>query len=395
MNVFSFIDFSDYKCYNDKGDSMVYLDYSATTPVNPDVLDSFNKVSLNYIGNPNSLHRLGVEANNIINEATEQIADFLNVKPSEIIYTSGSSESNNLAIKGIALKYKNRGNHIITTSMEHSSINGPLNFLMDNGFEVDFVRLDSSGLVDISDLKRLIKDTTILVSINSINSELGLRQPIEEIGKLLKDYPKLFFHVDMTQSIGKINIPLNDVDLASFSAHKIYGLKGVGCLIKKDKINLEPLIHGGKSTTIYRSGTPATGLICSISKALRLALTDLDNKYNSVLSVNKYLIDGLSKYDKVFINSNENCIPHMLNISVIGVKPETLLHALEEDDIFISTQSACSSNTTISKAVYNLTHDSDRASSSIRISLSYLTTKNEIDLFLVSFDKIYNRLVVK
>ena len=138
-----------------KGDSMVYLDYSATTPVNTEVLDSFNKVSLNYIGNPNSLHRLGIEANNIINEATEQIALLLNIKPSEIIYTSGSSESNNLAIKGIALKYKNRGNHIITTPMEHSSINGPLNFLMDNGFEVDFVKLDSNGLVDIDNLKSL------------------------------------------------------------------------------------------------------------------------------------------------------------------------------------------------------------------------------------------------
>ena len=374
---------------------MVYLDYSATTPVNPDVLDSFNKVSLNYIGNPNSLHRLGVEAKGIIDEATSQIASLLNVKTSEIIYTSGSSESNNLAIKGIALKYKNRGNHIITTPMEHSSINGPLNFLMDNGFRVDFVNLDSNGLVDIEHLKSLICDDTILVSINSINSELGLRQPIEEIGDLLKDYPKLFFHVDMTQSIGKINIPLDNVDLVSFSAHKIYGLKGVGCLIKKDGINLEPLIHGGKSTTIYRSGTPATGLICSISKALRLALEDLDKKYEHVMEVNKYLSDGLSKYDKVFINSNSNCIPHMLNISVIGIKPETLLHALEEDDIFISTQSACSSNTTISKAVFNLTHDNDRAASSVRVSLSYLTTRDEIDYFLKSFDKIYNRLVLK
>ncbi len=372
---------------------MIYLDYSATTPVSEEVLKSFCEVSRKYIGNPNSLHRLGTEANEMINKATNQIAKLLNVKPSEIIYTSGSSESNNLAIKGIAEKYKNRGNHIITTQFEHSSINGPLNYLSDNGFEVDIVKLDENGLVDIENLKSLIKDTTILVSINSVNSEIGLRQPIEEIGEILKEYPKLFFHVDMTQSIGKINIPLDNVDLMSFSAHKIYGIKGIGCLIKKEGINLEPLIHGGKSTTIYRSGTPATGLICSISKALRLALNNLDEKYNHVLEINKYLKENLKKYENVYINSNDYSIPFMLNISVIGIKPETLLHALEQDEIYISTQSACSSNTTLSKAVLSLTNDKKRAESSVRISLSALTTKEEIDTFLKSFDKIYNNLV--
>ena len=372
---------------------MIYLDYSATTPVSEEVLKSFCEVSRKYIGNPNSLHRLGTEANEMINKATNQIAKLLNVKPSEIIYTSGSSESNNLAIKGIAEKYKNRGNHIITTPFEHSSINGPLNYLSDNGFEVDIVKLDENGLVDIENLKSLIKDTTILVSINSVNSEIGLRQPIEEIGEILKEYPKLFFHVDMTQSIGKINIPLDNVDLMSFSAHKIYGIKGIGCLIKKEGINLEPLIHGGKSTTIYRSGTPATGLICSISKALRLALNNLDEKYNHVLEINKYLKENLKKYENVYINSNDYSIPFMLNISVIGIKPETLLHALEQDEIYISTQSACSSNTTLSKAVLSLTNDKKRAESSVRISLSALTTKEEIDTFLKSFDKIYNNLV--
>lgn len=372
---------------------MTYLDYSATTPVSEEVLESFCEVSRKYIGNPNSLHRLGTEANEMINKATNQIAKLLNVKPTEIIYTSGSSESNNLAIKGIAQKYKNRGNHIITTPFEHSSINGPLNYLSDNGFEVDIVKLDENGLVDIENLKSLIKDTTILVSINSVNSEIGLRQPIEEIGEILKEYPKLFFHVDMTQSIGKINIPLDNVDLMSFSAHKIYGLKGIGCLIKKEGINLEPLIHGGKSTTIYRSGTPAIGLICSISKALRLALNNLDEKYNHVLEINNYLKENLKKYENVYINSNDYSIPFMLNISVIGIKPETLLHALEQDDIFISTQSACSSNTTLSKAVLSLTNDKKRAESSVRISLSALTTKEEINTFLKSFDKIYENLV--
>ena len=231
---------------------MIYLDYSATTPTSMEVLDTFNRVSKDFIGNPNSLHKLGVEAKKLEEEATRQIATLLHVKEDEIIYTSGSSESNNLAIKGIALKYQNRGKHILTTSLEHSSIYGPIGYLQKLGFTVEFLNTDEHGIVDIDDLKQKLKEDTILVSIASVNSETGLRQPVEEIGLLLKDYPKCFFHVDMTQSIGKINIPFDNIDLASFSGHKIYGIKGIGCLVKKENIELEPIIHGGKSTTKYR-----------------------------------------------------------------------------------------------------------------------------------------------
>ena len=374
---------------------MIYLDYSATTPVNKEVLDTFNKSALEFIGNPNSLHKLGVKSKNLIDSATKQIADLLKVKEEEIIYTSGASESNNLAIKGICLKYQNRGKHIITTNLEHSSIYGPISYLRKQGFTVDFVPLDKDGMVDIEELKKLITDDTILVSIASVNSELGLRQNVEEIGELLKNYPKCFFHVDMTQSIGKIIIPLDNIDLMSFSAHKIYGMKGVGVLYKKEKIEIEPLIHGGKSTTIYRSGTPALPLIVSTSKALRLAYENIDEKYKYVKELNEYLKDDLKKYDNVYINSNEKCIPFVLNLSVVGIKPETMLHALEEKDIYISTQSACSSNTSKSLAVYSLTNDEDRAISSIRVSLSALTTKEEINEFIRSFDECYNSLMLK
>lgn len=376
----------------DKGDIMVYLDYSATTPVNKDVLNSFSTCCLNYPGNPNSLHKLGVEANNLIKDATEQIAALLNVKSSEIIYTSGSSEANNTAIKGIALKYQNRGKHIITTSLEHSSIYGPIDYLVEQGFKVSFVELDDKGKVSMDSLKSLMTDETILVSINMVNSELGIEQDIAKIGEFLKEYPKCFFHVDMTQAVGKIKINLDNVDLASFSAHKMFGIKGVGVLVKKEKVELLPLIHGGKSTTIYRSGTPALPLIVSQAKALRLALTDLDKKYDHVLNLNKYLKENLVCYDKVRINSNEYSIPHILNISVLGVKPETMLHALETYEIFISTQSACSSSTTLSKAVLNVTKDKEIASSSIRISISALTTKEEIDYFLAKFKICYENL---
>lgn len=370
---------------------MVYLDYSATTPVNDEVLNSFCS-ACKFIGNPNSLHRLGSEANDIINSATTQIKKLLKLNDSEVIYTSGSSESNNLAIKGICDKYQNRGKHIITTPLEHSSIYGPINYLIDKGFSVDFVELDDKGLVDINSLKSLIREDTILVSVGAINSELGIRQPIEEIGKLLKEYPKLYFHADLTQAIGKVEIDTKDVDLFSFSAHKFFGIKGIGCLVKKENIIIESQIHGGKSTTNFRSGTPTTQLIVSLSKALRLALTDLNSKYDYILNLNKYIKDKLKDYDKVVINSNDNCIPNILNISVLGVKPETMLHALESDDIFISTQSACSANNALSKAVYAVSKNKDVATSSIRISLSNITTKEEVDYFLKSFDKHYKKL---
>lgn len=371
---------------------MTYLDYSATTPVNEDVLDSFVKSSKGFIGNPNSLHELGVKANNIIESASKQIANLLSIKANEIIYTSGASESNNLAIKGICEKYKNRGKHIITTPFEHSSIYGPIDYLKENGYEVDYVKTDKNGLVDLNNLKELIKDDTVLVSINAVNSEIGIRQPIEEIGEIIKEYPKCFFHSDMTQAIGKIKIDISNVDLVSFSAHKFYGIKGIGILIKKEKVELTPLIHGGKSTTNYRSGTPTLPLIVSISKALRLALEDIDKKYDYINDLNIYLNQNLNKFDKVKINSNEKCIPHIINVSILDVKPETFQHALEKYEIYVSTQSACSDINAKSKAVYALTNDMDRASSSIRVSLSHLTTREEINYFLDKFEDCYKEL---
>ncbi len=370
---------------------MTYLDYSATTPTSEEVLNTFVEVSRKYIGNPNSLHKLGVEANEIIKASTKQISNLLNIKESEIIYTSGASESNNMAIKGIALKYQNRGKHIITTEFEHSSIYGPLTYLQKQGFKVDFVKTDEFGRVDINNLKELLTDETILVSVGYINSEIGIIEPIDEIGKLLKEYPKCYFHVDMTQALGKIKIDLTNVDLASFSAHKIYGIKGIGMLYKKENITLEPLIHGGKSTTVFRSGTPATALIASFAKAMRLILEDLDKKHEYISKLNKMLKEGL-KYDKVYINSNEHCIPNVLNISVVGVKPETMLHALEKYDIYISTQTACSTGTS-SKSVYALTKDEDRSKSSLRISLSHLTKESDIEYFLEKFDVCYKELI--
>lgn len=374
---------------------MIYLDYSATTPVNEEVLKVFNKVCLEYPGNSNSLHSLGIKSKELEDYATEKIAKLLKVKPSEIIYTSGSSESNNTAIKGVCNKYKNRGNHIITTNLEHSSVIAPLNYLTKQGFIVDYVKIKDNGLVDIENLKELLTDETILVSISIVDSEIGLRQNIDEIGKLLKEYPKCIFHVDCTQGIGKINIDFTNIDLASISAHKFYGLKGIGLLIKKENIVIEPLIHGGKSTTIYRSGTPPLPLIVSLMKALELIIPNIDKNYEYITKLNNIIKDKLSTYELVHINSTENSIPHILNFSLLKIKPETFIHALEEYNIFISTKSACSKSNTISSSVYALTKNEELSYQTLRISLSYLTTIEEVNKFLEVFDICYKRLLLK
>lgn len=367
---------------------MVYLDYSATTPVNEEVLNTYVEVTKKYIGNPNSLHKLGIEAKQLIDAATKQVADIFGVSSNEVIYTSGASEANNLAIKGIC--FKHTGKHIITTELEHSSVSEAIKYMEKLGYQVSYVKLDNKGLVDLADLENLIRSDTVLVSIAAVNSEVGVVQDLEAISKIVKKYPKVFFHSDMTQSIGKMKVNLAYVDLASVSAQKFYGMKGIGCLIKKANIDIEPLIHGGKSTTIFRSGTPATPLIVSFAKALRLAYVDFDKKNQHVLELHDCLINRLNSLD-VLINSNEFCLPYIVNISLKGIKPETMLHALEQDDIYISTQTACSTGN-YSLAVFAVTNDMEKASHSIRVSLSYLTTKEEIDIFVNSLEKHISEL---
>lgn len=373
---------------------MIYLDNSATTMVDDRVLETFNKVCKNYPGNSNSLHSLGIKSKELEEYATEKISNLLGVKPSEIIYTSGASESNNTVLKGVASKYKNRGNHIITTYLEHSSVLETCKYLENKGFIIDYVKIKDNGLIDIEDLERLLTDNTILVSVAYVDSELGIRQDIDTISKIVKKHPKCYFHVDATQAIGKIKVDPTSIDFISMSAHKIFGLKGIGLLIKKDNIVIDNLIHGGKSTTIYRSGTPALPLICSLMKALELVIPNIDKNYEYVSSLSRKIKDNLKKYDNIHINSTENSIPYIINFSVIGVKPETFIHTMEEEDIYLSTKSACSTSD-VSLSVDSIYHNREISMSSIRISLSYKNTTEEIDKFIKVFDKIYNKLVFK
>lgn len=371
----------------------VYLDYSATTMIDSKVLEAFNKASKNYYENPNSNHDAGIEANKLISEAIKNICNYFNIKDDEIIFTSGASESNNTVFKSLI---GSKRKEIITTNLEHSSIYGPISYLQENGFIIHFVEINDKGIVDLKSLKSLINENTALVSIGAVNSEIGIRQPIEEIGKLLKKYKDVLFHSDITQCLGKTKIDLTNVDLASFSGHKLYAPKGIGGLIKKRKVNLIPLIHGGKSTTIYRSGTPQTELIISLSESFNLFNNTLEEKYKYIESLNKKIKKHISKYKNISINSNEHSIPHILNISFLGKSSDIIQNYFNSNNIYISTQTACSINEDYSKTVYNLTKDMNKAKASIRISLSYKTTNKEIDILLKKIDYLmehYNEII--
>ena len=373
---------------------MIYFDNSATTIVDTKVLETYNKVCNNYPGNSNSLHKLGIKSKELEDYATESIAKYLGVKKSEIIYTSGATESNNTVLKGVAFKYKNRGNHIITSHLEHSSIIETCKYLEKNGFIIDYVDINKDGTINLEHLKKLINDNTILVSIALVDSELGIRQDIDSISKIIRNYPKCYFHVDATQAIGKIKVDFKNIDFMSMSMHKIFGMKGIGLLIKKENISIDNLIHGGKSSTSYRSGTPALPLIVSSMKALELIIPNIDNNYKHVEKLNNKIVSYLKNYDRVHINSTKNSIPYIINFSTLDIKPETFIHAMEEYDIYLGTKSACSTGDS-SDSVYAIYKDIEVSTHSIRISLSYKNTIEEVETFIKVFDKVYNKLIFK
>ncbi|MBQ9267603.1 MAG: cysteine desulfurase [Clostridia bacterium] len=375
----------------------IYLDYAANTPVDREVLRAFDEATMQYFGNPNSTHKLGLEAKNRIDEASSNIMNCIQSELHlngnfEMIYTSGSSESNNLAIKGVCRTYRENGRHIITSFLEHSSVSGPLSSLKDQGYEVDVVNILPNGKVDVQAIRELMRKDTVLVSICSVDGELGTIQPIEEIAQIVKEYPNCMFHVDATQSIGKIKMNFENVDLITFAPHKFYGLNGFGALLKRKEIVLEPLIHGGTSTSLYRSGTPVTGQIVAMEKALELAIQEEDNRFAYVSSLNRYLRENLAKYDKVQINSLDERNPYILNLGVKEVKATDFKKELEKYGVCVSIKSACSVTATPSRSVMAMTKDRKRAFSSWRISLSHLTTKEELEKFMEIFDVCYQSM---
>lgn len=360
--------------------SMIYLDYSATTFPRKEVIDTFLLCEQDVYGNANSLHRMGERAKILIDESTETIAQLLQVSAKEIIYTSGASESNNLAIKGLAENNPQK-RHIITSMLEHSSVIAPLTYLQSKGYDIDFVELDDQGRYEWKQIEDMIKEDTLCIVLVAVDSETGIRQPVEQIGKLAREH-QVPFICDVTQAIGKCAIDLSDMDVISMSAHKIYGLKGIGLCIKRPHIKLMPQIHGGKSVSSLRSGTPPTSLIASYACATKHAIEELAVNEAKVGFLRSQLVNLLNNIDEVTINSNEYSIGHIVNMSVDHIDPEVWVQKFSDAGICLSSKTACSGKENFSKSVYAITKDMQRASTSLRISLSHYTEYEELETFV-------------
>ncbi|MDQ0215015.1 cysteine desulfurase [Oikeobacillus pervagus] len=370
---------------------MIYFDNSATTKPYHEVLRTFVKVNEQFYGNPSSLHHFGVQAEKLLSQARKQIATLMNVKEKEIFFTSGGTESNNLAIKGTAIHYRNRGNHIITSSIEHPSVLLACEQLEQLGFRITYLPVNSEGIVKVEDVERAIDNETILVSIMHVNNEIGSVQPIDQIGELLRNHSKILFHVDHVQGIGKLPLLLgHNIDLCTISGHKFHGLKGTGALFIREGVKLSPLLSGGSQEQNIRSGTENTGGMVAMAKALRLTEENRKTKRTEMQKIHQFLREGLSVIKDVTIHTpSRHFAPHILNFSVADVKGEVLVHALEAEGLFVSTTSACSSKrNTPSRTLLAMGVQKEEADGSIRISLSYENTMDEAKQFIEIFSQI-------
>lgn len=375
-----------------------YLDNSATTRVFDEVKDLMVKTMIEDYGNPSSMHLKGVEAEKHIKEAKQRIAKVLKADEKEILFTSGGTESNNLAIIGTAMANKRAGKHIITTKVEHASVLATMDYLKEQGFEITYLGVNSSGVVSTEELKNAITDETILVSVMYVNNEVGAVMPIKEIADIVKAVnPKIIFHVDAIQAFGKYEIyPKRlGVDLLSVSAHKIHGPKGSGFLYIKDKTKINPIIFGGGQQKGMRSGTENVPGIAGIGLASELVYKDFKENIDKLYELKDYMIDELSKIDNVKVNSKKGreSAPQIVNASFVGVRSEVLLHSLEYKNIFVSSGSACSTNKHVESATLKaMGLNSEELESAIRFSFCIFTTKEEIDYALENIRELLPKL---
>ena len=389
-----------------------YLDNSATTKVYPEVVELMNKIMLEDYGNPSSVHTKGVEAEKYVTEATKRIAKALKVSEKEIIFTSGGTESDNLALIGAAMAYKRAGNHIITSKIEHPAILNTGRFLESEGFKVDYLDVDEKGVVKLDDLKTKLSKETILVSVMHTNNEVGSLQPTEEIAKIVKDYNKdIIFHVDAVQGFTKSLIypKRSNIDLLSVSGHKIHGPKGIGFLYANEKIRLKPITFGGGQQKGLRNGTLNTPGIAGIGLACEMGTKDISGESERLYELKGFFLREVDKIDKVAVNGcdkDENgnykvreTAPHIMNISVLGLRSEVMLHALEEKGIYVSAGSACASHSKKeSSTLKAMGADAATMDGALRISMSEFTTKEELEYVLETLKEIipfYSRFVRK
>ena len=364
-------------------DKIIYLDNAATSKVDQEVLDSYNQITTKYFANPSSIHHLGQEANRLLEKSREQILKLLSLSHHEVIFTSGATEANNLAIKGYAYANRGRGNHIITTATEHPSVLNAMKALEEDGFKLTILPVNDKGQIEVNSLSAAINDETILVSVMAVNNETGAINPIREVGEIVKKYPKIALHVDMVQAIGKVEIPLENVDMVSIAGHKIHGLLGSGVLIKEKKIILKPLLNGGGQENNLRSGTNTLALSASLAKALRLAIDHQKENYEHVKSLADFLLDYLKdNQDKYVINSSCKDNPYIVNFSLKKHKASVVVEALSNRNIMVSSLSAChSKGEDYSYVVYAMNKDMCLAHNTIRVSFSYENTLEEVKTF--------------
>ena len=373
---------------------MIYFDNSATTKMYPEVLDTYRKVNEQFFGNPSSLHRIGNEADALLQQSRKQIAQLLAVQPDEIFFTSGGTESDNWAIKGTAMEKFHAGKHMIASSVEHPAVSKSLEQLEKLGFEITYLPVDTDGIISVEELGKAIRKDTILVSVMAINNEVGSIQPIEAIGELLENYPWVHFHVDAVQAVGEC-VPLIQhprVDLLSLSAHKFHGPKGVGILYKKHGKRIAPLLTGGGQEAGMRSTTENVGGVAAMAKALRMTLENGASSREQEQLVRGKLVAALSEYEDVRIFSPEDGAGHILCFAMKGVRGEVMVHAFESQDIFISTTSACSSRK--KGTPYTLGSMGVPLSWSqcaVRISLSGENTQAEADAFIEHFRTLHQQ----
>lgn len=375
---------------------MIYFDNSATTKPYPEALATYTEVASKIWGNPSSLHNLGSQATRILEASRKQIASLLGKKAEEIYFTSGGTEGDNWAIKGVAFEKAPYGKHIIVSAIEHPAVKESALWLQDQGFEVDFAPVDARGFVQVEELEKLLRPDTTLVSIMAVNNEVGSIQPIQAIADLLVDRPTITFHVDGVQALAKIATSLylpERVDLATFSSHKFHGLRGVGFLYLKEGKKISPLLTGGGQEKDLRSTTENLAGIAATAKALRLAMERQEEFERKCHQLKEVIREELAHYPDVTVFSgDEGFAPHILTFGIKGVRGEVIVHAFEEYEIYISTTSACSSKagkpagTLIAMGV-----DKALAQTAVRLSLDLENDMSQVEQFLTKFKLIYEK----
>lgn len=375
---------------------MIYMDHSATSPVDPEVFEAMKPFFVDNFGNASTLYSLGRDARKVMEAAREQVASLIGAKPEEVIFTSGGTESDNIAIKGTAYRLKNKGNHIITSAIEHPAVRETCKYLEKNGFEVTYLPVYEEGIVRVSDLENAITDKTILITIMHANNEIGTIQPIAEIGKIAREN-KIYFHTDAVQTVGKIpvNVEKMNVDMLSLSAHKVYGPKGIGALYVKKGVRLEPIIHGGGHEKGLRPGTENVSGIVGLGKACELAEKNLleDSKY--ITNLRDRLIDGiLDSVEQSYLDGHRTKrLPNNVNLRFTGIEGESLVLHLDSKGVAASTGSACSSKSLEpSHVLIALGLEHVEAHGSLRLTLGKENTEEEVDYVITAVKEVVETL---